>query len=186
MSDSLWPHGLHSPWNSPGQNTGVGSLSLLQGIFPTQGSNPGLVHCRQILYQLSHKTKLKKTFNFRQRLEKKKKVIFSCKFIGPSILWSVASMTQNPVNRCNLLTCFVLILRPAVLQNSGQIGVLRVPETSLLDSHQGSARLLTSLRSFPPLNIKTSYKYLFRRRRTHKNSGYLSVGPWELCHGWQR
>ena len=54
MSDSLRPHGLYSPWNSPGQNTGVGSLSLLQGIFPTQGSNPGLPHCRQILYQLSH------------------------------------------------------------------------------------------------------------------------------------
>jgi len=42
-------------WNSPGQNTGVGSLFLLQGIFPTQGLNPGLPHCRQILYQLSHK-----------------------------------------------------------------------------------------------------------------------------------
>ena len=55
MSNSLWPHGLYSPWNSPGQNTGVGSLSLLQGIFPTQGSNPGLPHCRRILYQLSHK-----------------------------------------------------------------------------------------------------------------------------------
>ena len=54
MSDFLWPHGLCSPWNSPGQNTGVGSLSLLQGIFPTQGSNPGLPHCRRILYQLSH------------------------------------------------------------------------------------------------------------------------------------
>ena len=40
---------------SPGQNTGVGSLSLLQGIFPTQGSNPGLPHCRWIPYQLSHK-----------------------------------------------------------------------------------------------------------------------------------
>ena len=37
MSDSLRPHGLYSPWNSPGYNTGVGSLSLLQGIFPTQG-----------------------------------------------------------------------------------------------------------------------------------------------------
>ena len=44
----------YSPWNSPGQNTGVGSLSLLQEIFPTQGSNPGLLHCRRILYQLSH------------------------------------------------------------------------------------------------------------------------------------
>ena len=49
------PHGLYSPWNSPGQNTGVGRLSLLQGIFLTQGSNPGLLHCRYILYQLSHK-----------------------------------------------------------------------------------------------------------------------------------
>ena len=55
VSDSLWPRGLYSPWNSPGQNTGVGSLSILQGFFPTQGSNPGLPHCRWILYQLSHK-----------------------------------------------------------------------------------------------------------------------------------
>ena len=54
VSDSLLPHGLYSPWNSPGQNTGVGSLSLLQGIFPIQGSNPGLLHCRQIPYQLSY------------------------------------------------------------------------------------------------------------------------------------
>ena len=92
MSDSLWLYGLYSPWNSPGQstgmgslsllqeifpspgikarsptlqadslpaepqeNTGVGSLSLLQQIFPTQESNRSLLHCRQILYQLSHK-----------------------------------------------------------------------------------------------------------------------------------
>ena len=55
LSDFLWPHGPYSPWNSPGQHTGVGSLSLLQGIFPTQGLNPGLPHCRWILYQLSHK-----------------------------------------------------------------------------------------------------------------------------------
>ena len=55
MSDSLWPHGLYRPWNSPGRNTGMGSLSLLQGIFPTQGFNTGLPHGRRILYQLSHK-----------------------------------------------------------------------------------------------------------------------------------
>ena len=54
MSDSLQPHGLYSPWNFRGQNTWVGSLCLLQGIFPTQGFNQGLLHCRQILYQLSH------------------------------------------------------------------------------------------------------------------------------------
>ena len=55
MSDSLWPHQWYSPWNSPGRNTGVGTLSLLQGIFPTQGWNPSLPHYRRILYQLSHK-----------------------------------------------------------------------------------------------------------------------------------
>ena len=54
VSNSLRPHGLYSPWNSPGQNTGVGSLFLLQGIFLTRGSNPGLLCCRWILYQLSH------------------------------------------------------------------------------------------------------------------------------------
>ena len=43
-----------SPWDSSGQNTGMGGCSLLQGIFPTQGSNPGLPQCRWILYQLSH------------------------------------------------------------------------------------------------------------------------------------
>ena len=98
MSNSLWPHGLYSPWNSPGQNTGVGrlfpspgdlpnqgikprfpalqadslpaepqgkpkntgvdSLSLLQWIFPTQELNQGLLHCRQIIYQLSYQGSL--------------------------------------------------------------------------------------------------------------------------------
>ena len=52
---------MDCPWNSPGQTTGVHSLSLLQGVFPTQRSNPGLLHCRQILYQLSHKGKPKNT-----------------------------------------------------------------------------------------------------------------------------
>ena len=48
-------HSMDCPWNSPGQNPGVGSLSLLQENFPNQGSNPGLLYCRWILYQLSHK-----------------------------------------------------------------------------------------------------------------------------------
>ena len=54
MSNSLRPHRLYSPWYAPGQNTGVGSRSLLQEIFSTPGLNPGLLHCRQILYHLSH------------------------------------------------------------------------------------------------------------------------------------
>ena len=55
LSDSLRPQGLCSPWHSPGENSGVGSLSLLQGIFTTQASNPDLLYYRPILYQLSHK-----------------------------------------------------------------------------------------------------------------------------------
>ena len=55
ISDSLWPRVLYRPWNSPGQNIGVCSLSLLQVIIPTQGSNLSLPYCRRILYQLSHK-----------------------------------------------------------------------------------------------------------------------------------
>ena len=60
VSDSLQPHGLLYPsrlfcsWYSPGKNTAVGIHFLLQGLFLTQGSNPGLSHCRQILYHLSH------------------------------------------------------------------------------------------------------------------------------------
>ena len=59
VSDSLWPHGLQptrllSPWDSPGKSTGVGCHFLLQGIFPTQGSNLGLPHHRQTLYRLSY------------------------------------------------------------------------------------------------------------------------------------
>ena len=55
VSDSLQSRGLYSPWKSLGQNTEMGSLSLLQGVFPTQGLNTGLLHCRLILYQLNYK-----------------------------------------------------------------------------------------------------------------------------------
>ena len=54
VSASLWFHGLYSTWNSLGQKTGVGSLSLLQGILLTQKSKWGLLHCRRSLYQLSY------------------------------------------------------------------------------------------------------------------------------------
>ena len=59
VSDSLWPPELGPtrilrPWHFPGQSTGVGRHFLLQGIFLTQGANPGLLHCRQLLYHLSH------------------------------------------------------------------------------------------------------------------------------------
>ena len=57
VSDSLQSHGPYTPWNSPGWNTGVVAFPFSGGIFPTQGLNPGLPHCRQILYQLSRKGK---------------------------------------------------------------------------------------------------------------------------------
>ena len=67
MPDSLRPHGLQPtsllcPWDFPGKNTGMGCHFLLQGIFPTQGSNPGLLYCRQILLpsELQEKPKLSK------------------------------------------------------------------------------------------------------------------------------
>ena len=75
VSNSLWPHWLYSPWNSPGKNTRVGSLSLLQGIVPTQGLNPGLPHCRRILYQLSHQGSPVDTENKIGRMELKKRKI---------------------------------------------------------------------------------------------------------------
>ena len=56
VSDSLWSHGLaptRALRNSPGKNSGVSCHFLLQGFFPTQGLNPGLLHCRRILYCLS-------------------------------------------------------------------------------------------------------------------------------------
>ena len=59
LPDSYGPHGLQPtrllhPWDFPGKSTGVGCHCLLQGNFPTQGLNPGLPHCRQTLYHLSH------------------------------------------------------------------------------------------------------------------------------------
>ena len=67
---------MDSPWNSPGQNTGEGDLTLLQGILPTQGLNPGLPHCRWILYQLSHQGSPLFTTNL--------STIWCAKLYGPS------------------------------------------------------------------------------------------------------
>ena len=63
MSDSLrpqelYPTRLRRPWDFPDKNAGVGCHFLLQRTFPTQGSNPGLLHCRQMLYHLSHQGNL--------------------------------------------------------------------------------------------------------------------------------
>ena len=86
-SDCLWPHGLYSAWNSPGQNAGVGSLSLLQGIFPTWGLNSGLPHCRQILYQLSYQGTVLLYDNIIARGVPKLKVEAQGRWEEGSVMW---------------------------------------------------------------------------------------------------
>ena len=87
MTDSLWPQDCSPPGpsvhgDSPGKNTGVCCHALLQGIFLNQGSNPGLLHCRWVLYQLSHQ-------NFHEECERKelsKSLNAWCIFVLPSHL----------------------------------------------------------------------------------------------------
>ena len=90
VSDSLWPHGLYSP----GQNTGVGSLSFLQGIFPTQGSNLGLLHCKQILYQLS-----RKPYQSNNKLTKHKKIIKN--WMHAMYIWSFQGSSAVEESACH-------------------------------------------------------------------------------------
>ena len=110
VSDSLWPHGLWPakllcPWNSPGKNTGVGCHFLLQGIFPTQGLNPGLLHCSQILYQLSHQGRSPLYFKY-IRVNGNVSMIFDCGVINHLFcLWYAKSI---------YLRFFLLLLLPAV------------------------------------------------------------------------
>ena len=99
MSDSLQPHGLYSPWNSPGQNTGVGSHSLLQGIFPTQGSNLGLPHCRWILYQLSHQGSPNTIFSSIQSLSRVRLCNpMDCSMLGLPVHHQLLESTQALVH----------------------------------------------------------------------------------------
>ena len=96
MSNSLRPHVLYGPWNSPSQNTGMGSLSLLQGVFPTQGSNPGLLHCRRILYLLCYEgsKKLNKDLNDPENHD----VVathLEPDILGCEVKWASGSITMN-------------------------------------------------------------------------------------------
>ena len=117
MSHSLWPHGLYSSWNSPGQNTGAGSLSLLQEIFPIQGLNPGLPHCRRILYQLSYQgvpsaTKWGTIIAILDGTEER--VLFPP---GPSFLatpCSIRNFANQGLNPCSLqCKCWLLTTGPS-------------------------------------------------------------------------
>ena len=117
MFDFLWPHGLYSPWNSLGQNTGEGSLAFLQGIFPTQGSNPGLPHCRWVLYQLSYQGSSPLRFGrfiycacwkrtlLRTQPFLLKKVNIACRVIIGNIYWDFLGFPGGSVGKeyaCNV------------------------------------------------------------------------------------
>ena len=103
VSDSLQPHGQYSPWNSLGQNTGVGSPSLLQGIFPTQESNWGLLHCRRILYQLSYEGSRKgRTINEKEKfvsLNQNYKLLFNK---------SHAKTVERKINQEKILSEYII------------------------------------------------------------------------------
>ena len=119
MSDSLWPHGLYSPWNSPGQNIGVGCHAFLQGIFPTQGSNPGLPHCRRILYQLSHKGSPRilewVAYPFsRGSSWCRNRTGVSCIVGGFFTNWSIREATSEQQNPCFSLTVSTQVSVPTV------------------------------------------------------------------------
>ena len=102
MSDSLLPHGLYNPWNSAGQNTGVDSLSLLQGIFPNQGLNPGFPHCRWILYQLSRKGSPSKGLK-----KKKKSLLFLRRVNCATQGWGVSTSWRfSGIDTTSLIVCY--------------------------------------------------------------------------------
>ena len=102
------PARLLCPWNSPGKNTGVGSHSLLQGVFLTQGSNLGLLHCRQILYHLSHQGTPVYSYNAilfgLQKKKKKKRKILPCATLWinlESVVLSEKSPSQKEFTEVN-------------------------------------------------------------------------------------
>ena len=109
----------YSPWNSPGQNTGVGSLSLLQVIFPTQGSNPGLPHCRRILYQLSFKGSPYSENLMPPRLAQMHLVVSLNVFLKPYTrtakglcvvcVWLLGSLSRGSLLRCISFFCISVV-----------------------------------------------------------------------------
>ena len=123
MSNSLRPHGLYSPWNSPGQNTGLGSLSLLQEIFPTQGWNPGLPHCKKNLPSYSLAPDY---ISLIGNISKPSTPLRSLSYKGPALtgldnvvssIWSASPKNGNGF--LGLIICEFLISPPSLLFKPG-------------------------------------------------------------------
>ena len=113
VSDSFQPHGLYSPWNSPCQNTGMGSCSLLQEIFPIQGSNPGLPYCRRILHHLSHQENPRilewVAYPFSSRSSRPRKIINTMKQNAALLMrqWPIETNWWCSVTKLCLTVCTV-------------------------------------------------------------------------------
>ena len=111
VSDSLGPQWtvaprLLCPWNSLSENTGVGCYALLQGIFPTQGSNPGILHYRQILYHLSHRGSHKERIRISTSIHQKQRPHFFFNYSQSSFncyLLSQWPFISNDFLQCNNL-----------------------------------------------------------------------------------
>ena len=106
MSDSLRPHVLQPtrllcPWDSPGKNTGVGCHFLLQGIFPTQESNPGLPHCRQTQADALTSEPPGSPIQYLQMMKFLHLVL--CPWICSSVSWFIVYGNWNRI--CILLQC---------------------------------------------------------------------------------
>ena len=115
VSNSLRPYGL-CPWDFPVKSTGVGCHFLLQGIFPTQGLNPDLQHCRQTLYHLSHQEETKMNdppFSFRSNLSKyplwKSSVLSHLQwcFITWEIFFFLTSLILSQLSGWSIIRCWL-------------------------------------------------------------------------------
>ena len=116
MSDSLWSHGLYPArllcsWDFTGKNTGVGCHFLLQGIFLIQGLNLGVLHCRQILYRLSHLYYFNKYFIVNicfQFLKVKVKVAQSCLTLCDPMDHSLSGSSVHGILQARILECVAI------------------------------------------------------------------------------
>ena len=163
VSKSLWPHGLQTarllcPWGFPGKNTGVGSHSLLQGIFPTQGLNPGLTQCRRIFYCLSYQ------------------VISTPTVVNYSLLWILfflKSLIPPPLNGGWLQLLLWLI----ACGGSNMILLKPCKECLMLFSWIKMPFSSHSLLGKLPLDLKTQYNVTFSTQPLKQNSSYLPQCP---------
>ena len=154
MSDSLWPHGLQPArllclWNSLDKNTGVGCHSFLQGIFPTQGSNLGLLHCSQVLYHLSHQGSPKICLRVAPKCHKNKRTVKSSRKIQRQQISENATKSIFPgredlgwraVSTC-LSTKYLFVCKQSVqkqkwIEQEGKVASIQFVSVTYYKSHR--------------------------------------------------